>query len=390
MSTASAPARAGPPDQAAASTRLVSLDLVRVAIIVMVIVHHAAQAYGPTGGAWPVTDPASSNWFRPFYTVNASVGLGLLFLVAGYLVPRSYDKKGPRRFLIDRWRRIGIPLVVFALGVHLPLFYLFVSRPPVGELIALLWESGWQGIYLHLWFLGHLLLYSGAYVAWRRFRQRKLGPVRILSPPSHTAILGFVFGLAVLTWIVRWWWPIDDWVPLLGILAAEPANLLQYVSLFVLGAIAHRNDWFRRIPTRVGAVWLLIGLAAAGFIYALEARGRFNEVVATGGANLGSLLLTTLSALICTGLSVGLIVVARSVVRRPLRLLTFMASTSYAAYILHLWIVSGLQAGLLSFDWPVAAKFALVSVMGIALSFGAGHISAKVPGLRTILGTSSR
>lgn len=69
----------------------------------MVIVHHAAQAYGPTGGAWPVEDASRSDWFRPFYTVNAAVGLGLLFLLAGYFTGRSYDRKGARRFLWERW-----------------------------------------------------------------------------------------------------------------------------------------------------------------------------------------------------------------------------------------------------------------------------------------------
>ncbi|MET4590781.1 hypothetical protein [Arthrobacter sp. 754] len=71
----------------AASGRLVFLDVSRVPIISMVIIHHAAQAYGPTGGFWPVKDPVTTDWFQPFYTVNAAVGLGLLFLLAGFLVP---------------------------------------------------------------------------------------------------------------------------------------------------------------------------------------------------------------------------------------------------------------------------------------------------------------
>ncbi|HEX6760180.1 MAG TPA: hypothetical protein VF086_17500 [Propionibacteriaceae bacterium] len=44
----------GPTDS---QERLVFGDVLRVAVIVMVIAHHAAQAYGPTGGTWPVTDP---------------------------------------------------------------------------------------------------------------------------------------------------------------------------------------------------------------------------------------------------------------------------------------------------------------------------------------------
>jgi glucans biosynthesis protein C len=132
-------ATVGPQGQ---TERLIFVDVLRVLVIVFVIVHHAAQAYGPTGGAWPVQDRAHSDWFRPFYTVNSAFGLGLLFLLAGYFVPRSYRRKGPRRFLKERWARIGVPLVIFALVVHLPVAYLFKSRPALGEFIGWLYEDG--------------------------------------------------------------------------------------------------------------------------------------------------------------------------------------------------------------------------------------------------------
>src|SRR5512132_3868451 len=109
----------------------------------MVTAHHAAQAYGPTGGTWPIAAPQTSDWFRPFYTVNAAVGMGLLFLLAGYFVPRSYDHKGLYRFLNDRWARIGLPLVIFILAVHVPLVYLLAGRQALTEFISSLYDSGW-------------------------------------------------------------------------------------------------------------------------------------------------------------------------------------------------------------------------------------------------------
>jgi hypothetical protein len=159
--------------------RLVFVDVLRVAIIAMVIVHHAAQAYGPTGGAWPVHDPAQSDWFRPFYTVNTAVGLGLLFLLAGYFVPSSCDRKGAGRFLKERWARIGVPLV-----------YLFESFPPPSEFIHWLYDSGWQALYLQLWFLADLLLYSAVYVAWRRLAGRT--GQRADSGPSGGSLWGSI------------------------------------------------------------------------------------------------------------------------------------------------------------------------------------------------------
>src|ERR1700758_90042 len=109
--------------------RLVFIDALRVAAFTFVIIHHAAQAYGPTGGFWPVHDRAQSDWFTPFYTANAAFGMGLMFLLAGYFVPPSYDRKGASRFLRERWQRVGIPLAAFVLLLHLPVAYVLAGMP---------------------------------------------------------------------------------------------------------------------------------------------------------------------------------------------------------------------------------------------------------------------
>ncbi|HEY7565440.1 MAG TPA: acyltransferase family protein [Acidimicrobiia bacterium] len=366
---------------------MIFLDVVRVAVIVMVIVHHAAQAYGPTGGTWPISDPAQSEWFRPFYSVNAAVGLGLLFLLAGYFVPRSYDRKGSGRFLKERWARIGWPLIFFALLVHVPLVYLYQGRPPLTEFLRSSYADGWQTVYLHLWFLGHLLVYSAIYVGWRRLTDRPGRRPRMYAPPGHSAILGFVVALALVSWLVREWYPIDEWVPLFYVLAAEPAHLPQYASLFVLGAMAYRGDWFRKLPTRLGMIWLGIGLAAAAAVYGAEAVGLWGNVVEELPRYLWPLG-ATLEALICVGLSIGLIVAARELFHQPRRLITAMSSASYAAYILHIFVVVGLQAAILGLDLPAFAKFGLAALAGVVLSFGVGYLSSKTPGLRVVLGTA--
>ena len=51
--------------------RLVFVDVLRVVVIGLVVAHHAAQPYGPTGGDWVTSDPASMAWLGPFFTVNS-------------------------------------------------------------------------------------------------------------------------------------------------------------------------------------------------------------------------------------------------------------------------------------------------------------------------------
>ena len=114
---------------------------------------------------------------------------------------------------------------------------------------------------------------------------------------------------------------------------------------------------------------------------------RYNEL-ANGGLGWQSLVRSTLEGLVCVGLAVGLLVVVRDMVHRPLRLVSAMADTSYAAYILHPYIVVPLQVAITGPDVSPFLKFGVVAVLAVVLSFGAAHLSRSVPGLRRLLGTA--
>jgi peptidoglycan/LPS O-acetylase OafA/YrhL len=368
--------------------RLVFVDVLRAAVIAMVVVHHAAMAYGPTSIPWPVHDPAHSDWFVPLLTVDAAVGLALLFLLAAYFVPGSCETKGAGRFLRHRWTRIGVPMVLFALAVNLPVEYAMGSFRSPGEFVRWLHASAWQAAFLHLWFLAHLLVYSAIYVAWRTIASRAGRPGRTWQPPGHGAIVTFVAALALVTWVIRIWYPVGRWVALLFVLPAEPAHLAQYVAMFALGVLAYRGDWLRRMPTRTGMIWLAIGMAAAAGVFAVAGLGWWNDVMTDGGLNSSALARSTWEAVICTGLSIGLIVLFRELVRGAGRLLTALAATSYAAYILHLYLVITLQFEITRLQLPAAAKFAIVAVLGIVAAYGLALLSRAIPGVRVILGTA--
>ena len=77
------------------------LDNLKVFLTVLVIFHHAGQAYG-NGGAWAYTpsNPAEFiPWIWHFFSTNASFFMGLYFLISGYFVPKSYDKHGGKKFV---------------------------------------------------------------------------------------------------------------------------------------------------------------------------------------------------------------------------------------------------------------------------------------------------
>jgi peptidoglycan/LPS O-acetylase OafA/YrhL len=97
------------------SQRLFFFDNLRVFAMAMVIAHHVGQAYGPTGGWWPIQEPARAEVLGAFFMVNRSFGMSLFFMIAGYFTVMSCDRYGPRAFVKNRLARLGIPTLVFGL-----------------------------------------------------------------------------------------------------------------------------------------------------------------------------------------------------------------------------------------------------------------------------------
>jgi fucose 4-O-acetylase-like acetyltransferase len=379
--------------------RLHFIDTLRVGLTLLVVAHHAGQAYGPTGGSWPITNPQSSQLLSPFFAVNAMFFMGLFFLISGYFIPGAYDRRGAIGFLKTRFIRLGIPTLFFAFFIFGPVFYLVQSRPlPILEYIKYLHKTGWQELYAHLWFLMHLLLYSCAYIIWRMATDRWGLKDRVqFKLPNHIFILVFAFVLTAITWIVRIWYPLDQWKPLMVIIPSEVAHLPQYVCMFVVGILAYRGDWLRKLPTATGLVWLAIGLLATGAFYAYDLSGGDilepllgsqvpYGIIAKGGANWKSLVFSAWEAFICTGLGVGLLVLCRQLLNKPPKAFsTGLIGAQYGVYIIHLLVVIGIQALLQDIVWPPFAKFISVTLMGATVCFGVAYLLKQIPVVKRII-----
>jgi hypothetical protein len=371
--------------KSSAATRLAFLDTLKVGLTILVIAHHAGQAYGPTGGAWPIFSPERSPLLGPFFAVNAAFFMGLFFLISGYFLPPALDRKGAAIFLKDRFRRLGIPILLFGLLVMGPMLYFDQDEPrSVWQFVGSLYPDEIPSLFAHLWFVGHLLVYGLGYALWRRLTRRAQFTAGAELPlPTHSMLLAYTLLLALVSALVRTWYPLDRWVTLL-VVPAEIAHLPQYLSLFVLGILAYRGDWLRRLPVTTGMTWLGIGLAAAAarYAYSLSAQRWLPAVPEP----LEGLVWPTWEAFICVGLSVGLLVLFRERFNaQPGRLLSAMSRAAYAAYIVHVLVVVGIQSGLAPVPLPPFAKFVAVSLAGAALSFGVGHLLRQLPGAHKVL-----
>ncbi|CCQ73467.1 acyltransferase family protein [Magnetospira sp. QH-2] len=363
--------------------RQLYLDRLRIAAIVLVVAHHAAQTYGPTGGTWPVFEAERSLWLGPFFGANAAFFMGLFFLLAGLFVPHSLDRRNTGAFMVGRLLHLGLPLLLVAGPIFALIGYLAHDEP---SFLTYVWRVylGENRIEMaHMWFAAHLLVYSAAYALWRRGRGSSSnvpGPV-----PGHRAIIGLVIILALVTSLTRTFWPQDTWIKALGILPVEPAHLPQYVTLFALGILAGRRRWLERMAPRVGIVWLRIGLLALALHYLFAYSVAFGWLpVPYWAIKARAALFGLWETVVCVGLCIGLPLWARAHWNGPSRWVERLAPAVFGVYVFHVFILVGLQNALLGVNFPSLAKFLLVTLLGVFLAFALALVLRKIPGLRRI------
>ncbi|MDJ0696704.1 acyltransferase family protein [Mastigocoleus sp. MO_188.B34] len=377
------------------SSRLWFVDNLRVLLTILVIAHHAGQPYGPTGGMWLIFNPERADILGVFFATNAAFFMGLFFLISGYFVPSAYERKGAKLFLQDRFLRLGIPIVFFALLVFPPVFYFAQSS-------ELSFIQFFFRVYLgqgqiqvgHLWFLVHLLFYGICYVLWRKITKKTITlkpEQQKIAVPKHSLILTYLVALAIVTFITRIQYPVDTWKSLLWIIPAEIAHLPQYLSLFVIGIIAYYHDWFRRMPTQRGLIWLGISLGAVllRYGYALTANHLFlNRLIAGGSWNwryAGLLLSSTWEATICVGLCIGLLVLFREQVNRQGKCWQILSANAYTVYIIHILVIIPIQFLFAPLSIAPLLKFLVITFVGIPLCFLISHYIRKLPFARVVL-----
>ena len=92
------------------------LDQLRTILMLLVILHHSMITYAKNTCCWFIQQnsigPPISDLLGLVVSFNQSFFMGMFFLISGYFVPISVEKKGSLKFMKDRMRRLGIPLLV--------------------------------------------------------------------------------------------------------------------------------------------------------------------------------------------------------------------------------------------------------------------------------------
>lgn len=329
------------------------LDNLKVFLTVLVIFHHAGQAYG-NGGGWAY-QPSNPDEFLPwiwhFFAVNAGFFMGLFFLISGYFVPATYDRQGSKVFVKKKLMRLGIPL----------LFIGIITSAITGTLEV-----------AHMWFVESLLVFCLIYALIRKSCKPVSEDCSSKPTIPGLLILGLIIGIG--SFFIRKVSPQDNWI--MVPLKLEPAHYLQYVVLFVVGILAGRFRWFEKMSNVTGAVSLLVGAALAVGMYIIGDNEWSGFVWKWYGIY---------ESLMCVFLCFGLIWLFRQAFSRTSLFMKWCAAQSYGAYVFHLLLMLGIQFATDTIWMGAFGKFIFIGISTTLVSYLLTWLVRMIPGMKSIL-----
>lgn len=356
--------------------RLYFLDNLKVALISLVVVHHAGQAYGPTD-YWPIRSDEQIALLGPFFEINGAFFMGLFFLISAFFLPRSVDRKGVGTAVRDRLMRLGIPLLFMTILVFGPLTYLVDGIDSSFWRYMLFDYLGTGDLELaHLWFVSLLLFFSLCYLLLRLLsaNSRPITSEAAAETPSNLLIAGLIVVLLSSNALIRIWFPVGVWVNFSPILPVEVGRLPQYAIMFTLGLIACRRGWLTTMPLAQAVIWFLLGLLAAASAFV----NLLTEILPPS-------IWLLQEAVIGVAWCLSLPVLARELWHRSNELMRRLSDDAFAVYLIHIIVIYVLQQGFEETDLNVGLRFALVSILGLLISFLLADLLRRVPGLRRYL-----
>jgi hypothetical protein len=218
--------------------------------------------------------------------------------------------------------------------------------------------------------------------------------MRYSSPPSYLGIGIFVLALALVSYLVRIIVPLGESVNLFVETFSFPtlAYLPQYLGFFAVGTVASRRDWFRILPSSMGAVGFVTAVVAGVFLFPLAFSGHLfsleiSEVLNStfGNGQWQSAVYALWDSIFAVGMCLGLITLFRRFFNGQERFGRFLSQHSYAVYIIHIPIIVLLALALRGIDLGPLPKFGLAAAIMVPTCFIVAYFVRKMPGVSRVL-----
>ncbi len=344
------------------------LDAVRAGAMLLGLAYHATYAWFPGIARWYfVADTDAVPALVMFAGLLHAFRMQVFFALSGFFSHLVFERRGARGFVIDRARRLLVPL-----AVAWPLVLAAdVGLRRAARALGLMAPDYVRGVDLHfaplhLWFLVYLAAFcAGAWAlpSWS-------GPARAVSALLRWPPLLLVV-LAAPTCALGWFagelrpdltaWPL-------------PLESAHYGLFFALGWWLWPSRGQVERLRRFGAAFIALGLGLGWYVF----RGALQWAPA-GHAAAG--LVAWLMTLGAFGLALGAAPAGRAWLRS-------LVEASYWVYLVHYPVVLALQLGFAQLEWPGVVEYLLTVAVTFAFALATFHLVVRRSPLAPWLGAA--
>ena len=380
--------------------RQLYIDNLRLLVIVLVVLIHIAVTYSGFGG-WYYMEPGEIGigqtiFFGFFQAFTQGFFMGLLFLIAGYFTPNSYDKKGFGLFIKDRLIRLGIPAIIYMLFINpFIVFVLLGRRIDAGGIIAY-GDGSLLTSYIYniigfrfiggsgpMWFALALLFFSIVYALLRKCFARK-AVTGNKSFPKFANISVLILLISVCAFSIRLIQPIGT-----AIFNMQLGYFSQYVILFIAGIYCKRNNWLEKLDFKVGKAWLIWGISL-GFVWfaiMMISGGALDDrlYLFDGGLTWQSAAYAVWESFVAVAMSIGLIALFKEKFNRQNEFAKRLSKNAFSVFVFHSVIIVSLSLLFAPVNLVPIIKFVIVAIVGIPLCFLITDLTIqRIPFLRKL------
>ena len=374
---------------------LVFFNHIRYLMILFVLLCHSSMSYSNLPIKWYVVDSGSSQFFDIYLLLCDVFVMTILFFIAGYFAIPSLQRKGTAAFLKNKFKRLGVPLLlgVTLLGPIMP--YIRKVQFSTGDISFSSYFWFWIGylksaghIYVgptvskgqfshfYFWYLSLLLAFFIVFCLLYKVRSKRLHSSTLhaqigntSSAPTLKVLLLFGILTTVGFFTVITFVPDRQWYTIGNLLFFQPTRLVLYISYFSLGIYAYSKKWFiNGDAPRFFIFWLLIcGLLIVGYL-------AMSRVLVEERSTELLFLFSLIRSFLCLSFLIVFTSFASRFWNRSSKVDKGFSENSYTIYIVHPPIVVFFQFFLSNWelDWEngVWIKFGLVAVLSLILSYG--------------------
>lgn len=357
--------------------RLHALDAVRAFALILGVFLHATMSFLPGQQLWTVVDVDRSQVMGGTFFLLHIFRMSLFFFVAGFFARLSLEKRGTRGFVVDRLKRVGVPLVagwpiLFALIIAVAVW---AALRTTGKLPAPFSAPDTPGFFplTHLWFLYVLLwLYTLALgVRWVVLQLDRSGALRAridrltqLVARSYAAPLVLAIPLLVALWFASPWYHYFGIPPADMNLIVNVQALTGFGTAFAFGWLVHRQIGVLEVWTHRWQQNLVVAVVLS--IACLTLVGP-TPIITPAARNA-----TTAVYAVCYGVAIWAWTLA--IVGAALRFCSnespvrrYVADASYWIYLVHVPLVMALQTLVAQWSLPWFVKYAAVLLVAFPI-----------------------